>query len=251
MSELNLHTLKPAEGSHRDRKRVGRGHGSGSGKTAGRGQKGQKSRSGSHSMRPGFEGGQMPLYMRLGKLRGPNHRKSMPMGPFRTHTTPVNVRELARFDAGTEVTPELLKQAGVVRSLKHPIKVLGSGELTVKLTVHAHRFSAKAVELIEAAGGSVVLVGPQPDPDAKPKKRRAKAPSAEAQEQEQPQAKAAPKPKQKKAPKAEQAEPEGAAQAEPEAAEEAEKAPAEDAPPEDEPVAEATDTSDDNGETTD
>ena len=177
MSELNLHTLKPAEGSHRDRKRVGRGHGSGSGKTAGRGQKGQKSRSGSHSMRPGFEGGQMPLYMRLGKLRGPNHRKSMPMGPFRTHTTPVNVRELARFDAGTEVTPELLKQAGVVRSLKHPIKVLGSGELTVKLTVHAHRFSAKAVELIEAAGGSVVLVGPQPDPDAKPKKRRAKAPA--------------------------------------------------------------------------
>src|SRR5258706_494419 len=132
-----LKNLKRAEGSHRDRKRVGRGHGSGSGKTSGRGQKGQKSRSGSHNMRPGFEGGQMPLYMRLGKLRGPNHRKSMPMGPFRTFTTPVNVRELTRFDAGTEVTPELLKQAGVVRSLKHPIKVLGSGELTVKLTVHA------------------------------------------------------------------------------------------------------------------
>ena len=246
MSELNLHTLKPAEGSHRERKRVGRGHGSGSGKTAGRGQKGQKSRSGSHSMRPGFEGGQMPLYMRLGKLRGPNHRKSMPMGPFRTDTTPVNVRELARFDAGTEVTPELLKQAGVVRSLKHPIKVLGSGELTVKLTVHAHRFSAKAVELIEAAGGSVVLVGPQADPDAKPKKRRAKAPvAADAQEQEQPEAEAAPKPKQKKAPKAE---PEAAAEAEPEA----EEAPAEpeQAPADDEPVAEATDTSDDNGETT-
>src|SRR6476646_4435522 len=251
MSELNLHTLKPAEGSHRDRKRVGRGHGSGSGKTAGRGQKGQKSRSGSHSMRPGFEGGQMPLYMRLGKLRGPNHRKSMPMGPFRTHTTPVNVRELARFDAGTEVTPELLKQAGVVRSLKHPIKVLGSGELTVKLTVHAHRFSAKAVELIEAAGGSVVLVGPQPDPDAKPKKRRTKAPAtAEAQEQEQPEAEAAPKPKQKKAPKAEQAELEGAAEAEAEA--EAEEAPAEpdEAPAEEEPVAEATDAADDEGETT-
>jgi len=241
MSELNLHTLKPAEGSHRERKRVGRGHGSGSGKTSGRGQKGQKSRSGSHSMRPGFEGGQMPLYMRLGKLRGPNHRKSMPMGPFRTHTTPVNVRELARFDAGTEVTPELLKQAGVVRSLKHPIKVLGSGELTVKLTVHAHRFSAKAVELIEAAGGSVVLVGPQPDPDAKPKKRRAKAPAAaDAQEQEQPEAEAAPKPKQKKAPKAE---PEAAAEAEPEA----EEAPAE--PAEVEPVAEATDTPDDEDET--
>ena len=251
MSELNLHTLKPAEGSHRDRKRVGRGHGSGSGKTAGRGQKGQKSRSGSHSMRPGFEGGQMPLYMRLGKLRGPNHRKSMPLGPFRTHTTPVNVRELARFDAGTEVTPELLKQAGVVRSLKHPIKVLGSGELTVKLTVHAHRFSAKAVELIEAAGGSVVLVGPQPDPDAKPKKRRAKAAAAaDSQEQEQPEAEAAPKPKQKKAAKAEQAEPEAGAEAEAEP--EAEEAPAEPEPAaaEDEPVAEATDTSDDNGETT-
>jgi large subunit ribosomal protein L15 len=245
MSELNLHTLKPAEGSHRERKRVGRGHGSGSGKTSGRGQKGQKSRSGSHSMRPGFEGGQMPLYMRLGKLRGPNHRKSMPLGPFRTHTTPVNVRELARFDAGTEVTPELLKQAGVVRSLKHPIKVLGSGELTVKLTVHAHRFSAKAVELIEAAGGSVVLVGPQPDPDAKPKKRRAKAPAAA--EQDQPEAEAAPKPKQKKAPKAQQAEPEAAAEAEPEA----EEAPAEpeQAPAEDEPVAEATDTTDDEDET--
>jgi large subunit ribosomal protein L15 len=249
MSELNLHTLKPAEGSHRDRKRVGRGHGSGSGKTAGRGQKGQKSRSGSHSMRPGFEGGQMPLYMRLGKLRGPNHRKSMPLGPFRTHTTPVNVRELARFDAGTEVTPELLKQAGVVRSLKHPIKVLGSGELTVKLTVHAHRFSAKAVELIEGAGGSVVLVGPQPDPDAKPKKRRAKAPAAA--EQEQPEAEAAPTPKQKKAPKAEQAEPEAATEAEAEP--EAEEAPAEpeadEAPAGDEPVAEATDTADDEDET--
>ena len=247
MSELNLHTLKPAEGSHRDRKRVGRGHGSGSGKTAGRGQKGQKSRSGSHSMRPGFEGGQMPLYMRLGKLRGPNHRKSMPMGPFRTHTTPVNVRELARFDAGTEVTPELLKQAGVVRSLKHPIKVLGSGELTVKLTVHAHRFSARAVELIEAAGGSVVLVGPQPDPDAKPKKRRAKAPTPEAQEQ--PEAEAAPKPKQKKAPKAEQAEPEAAAEAEEVSAEPEPAAEAEQAPAEDEPVAEATDTTDDEDET--
>jgi len=248
MSELNLHTLKPADGSHRDRKRVGRGHGSGSGKTAGRGQKGQKSRSGSHSMRPGFEGGQMPLYMRLGKLRGPNHRKSMPLGPFRTHTTPVNVRELARFDAGTEVTPELLKQAGVVRSLKHPIKVLGSGELTVKLTVHAHRFSAKAVELIEAAGGSVVLVGPQPDPDAKPKKRLAKASAAE---QEQPAVEAAPKPKQKKAPKAEQAEPEAAEEAEAEpATEDAPEPEADEAPAEEQPVAEATDAADDEDETT-
>src|SRR5437868_10253663 len=181
MSELNLHTLKPAEGSHRDRKRVGRGHGSGSGKTAGRGQKGQKSRSGSHSMRPGFEGGQMPIYMRLGKLRGPNHRKSMPMGPFRTHTTPVNGRDLAKFEAGTEVTPELLKQAGVVRSLKHPIKILGGGELSVKLTVQAHGFSARAVELIEGAGGTVVRLGGEPEakPEPKPKKRSRPAAAAE------------------------------------------------------------------------
>jgi large subunit ribosomal protein L15 len=154
-----LHELRPAEGSHRDRKRVGRGEGSGTGKTSGRGQKGQKSRSGSHRMRAGFEGGQMPLYMRLGKLRGPNHRKSMPMGPFRTHTTPVNVRDLARFDAGSEVTPETLKAAGVVSSLRHPIKVLGDGELGHGLTVHAHAFSRRAAELIEAAGGKAVVIG--------------------------------------------------------------------------------------------
>jgi large subunit ribosomal protein L15 len=175
MSDLNLHTLKPADGSHRDRKRVGRGPGSGNGKTSGRGQKGQKSRSGSHSMRAGFEGGQMPLYMRLGKLRGPNHKKSMPMGPFRTTTTPVNVRDLGRFDAGTEVTPELLKQAGVVRTLKHPIKILGSGELSAKLTVHAHGFSARAVELIEGAGGTVVRIGGEPEPAAPKPARRKRA----------------------------------------------------------------------------
>jgi large subunit ribosomal protein L15 len=180
MSDLSLHTLKPADGSHRDRKRVGRGPGSGSGKTSGRGQKGQKSRSGSHAMRAGFEGGQMPLYMRLGKLRGPNHKKSMPMGPFRTTTTPVNVRDLAKFDAGTEVTPELLKQAGVVRTLRHPIKILGSGELSTKLTVHAHGFSARAVELIEGAGGTVVRLGGEPEEAPKPARRkRAAAPAEE------------------------------------------------------------------------
>jgi large subunit ribosomal protein L15 len=180
MSDLNLHTLKPADGSHRDRKRVGRGPGSGNGKTSGRGQKGQKSRSGSHAMRAGFEGGQMPLYMRLGKLRGPNHKKSMPMGPFRTTTTPVNVRDLDRFDAGTEVTPELLKQAGVVRTLKHPIKILGSGELSTKLTVHAHGFSARAVELIEGAGGSVVRLGGEPEAKAsKPAGRKRAAAQTE------------------------------------------------------------------------
>src|SRR3954447_2091627 len=159
MSDLTLHTLKPADGSHRDRKRVGRGPGSGNGKTSGRGQKGQKSRSGSHAMRPGFEGGQMPLYMRLGKLRGPNHRKSMPMGPFRTYTTPVNVGDLERFDAGVEVTPELLKAAGVVRTLRHPVKILGDGDLSTKLTVHAHGFSRRAAEVIESAGGKAVVIG--------------------------------------------------------------------------------------------
>ncbi|MDX6592124.1 MAG: large subunit ribosomal protein [Gaiellales bacterium] len=208
--ELNLHTLQPAEGSHRERKRVGRGHGSGNGKTSGRGQKGQKSRAGSHRMRPGFEGGQMPLYMRLGKLRGPNHKKSMPLGPFRTFTTPVNVHELERFDAGAEVTPELLKQAGVVRSLKHPIKILATGELTKKLTVRAHGFSAKAVEVIEAAGGTVVRLGrngaeqAEETKPAKPSKRKTtKAAAAQAEVQ---------------APAAE--EPEAVEAAEPEATEE-------------------------------
>jgi large subunit ribosomal protein L15 len=172
-----LHELRPAEGSHRDRKRVGRGEGSGKGKTSGRGQKGQKSRAGSHRMRAGFEGGQMPLYMRLGKLRGPNHRKSMPMGPFRTQTTPVNVGDLERFDAGVEVTPDLLKAAGVVRTLRHPVKILGDGELSTKLTVHAHAFSRRAAEAIESAGGKAVVIGGAAA--AEPKKpRRAAAPEA-------------------------------------------------------------------------
>ena len=199
MSELNLHTLQPAEGSHRDRKRVGRGHGSGSGKTAGRGQKGQKSRSGSHRMRPGFEGGQMPLYMRLGKLRGPNHRKSMPMGPFRTHTTPVNVRDLERFDAGVEVTPDLLKAAGVVRTLRHPVKILGDGKLSRGLTVHAHAFSRRAAELIEGAGGKAVVIGGGPVV-AEPKDGAAE-PAASEPEAAEPEAAPAEEAKPKRAPR--------------------------------------------------
>jgi large subunit ribosomal protein L15 len=186
-----LHELRPAEGSHRDRKRVGRGEGSGNGKTSGRGQKGQKSRAGSHRMRAGFEGGQMPLYMRLGKLRGPNHRKSMPMGPFRTYTTPVNVGALERFDAGVEVTPDLLKAAGVVRTLRHPVKILGDGELSTKLTVHAHAFSRRAAEAIESAGGKAVVIGGGPavaEPEkpgraAKPKAAPAEEPAAEAEDE--------------------------------------------------------------------
>jgi large subunit ribosomal protein L15 len=194
-----LHELRPAEGSHRNRKRVGRGEGSGTGKTSGRGQKGQKSRSGSHRMRAGFEGGQMPLYMRLGKLRGPNHRKSMPMGPFRTYTTPVNVGALERFDAGVEVTPDLLKAAGVLSSLRHPVKILGDGELSTKLTVHAHAFSRRAAEAIEAAGGKAVVIGGGPaaaEPEeprrgAKAKAAPAEEPAAEAQD-EAPEADAEP-----------------------------------------------------------
>jgi hypothetical protein len=166
----------------------------------------------------------------------------MPMGPHRTHTVAVNVRDLERFDAGTEITPELLKQAGVVRSLKHPIKILASGELTKKLTVHAHGFSAKAAELIEAAGGSVVRLGQpaEPEPAAKTRTRRRPKPATEAADAEQPQVDAEPeaepaaeqKPKRTRKPKAE-ADPEPEA----EAAAEPADAPAGD----DEAVAEATD----------
>jgi large subunit ribosomal protein L15 len=155
--ELNLSNLKPAQ-ERKDRKRVGRGLGSGKGRYSGRGIKGQKSRSGSKKMRAGFEGGQMPLYMRVGKQRGSTSADAMPIGPFRTYSQPVNVSALARFDAGTEVTPELLKQAGLIRSIRKDVKILGKGELTVKLTVVAHAVSASAREKIEGAGGSVTLL---------------------------------------------------------------------------------------------
>jgi large subunit ribosomal protein L15 len=157
---IELSDLRPAPGSHRERKRIGRGHAAGGGKTAGRGQKGQKSRSGSHRMRAGFAGGQNPLQMQLGKQRGPHKKTSMPFGPFRTHTQGVNVRDLARrFEAGAEVTPETLLSAGVLRHLRHPVKILGQGDLTVPLTVVAHGFSASARQKIEAAGGTVVVLG--------------------------------------------------------------------------------------------
>ncbi len=160
MSEpITLSNLKPAPGAQKTRKRVGRGNGSGNGKTAGRGQKGQKSRSGSHNMRPGFEGGQMPLYMRTGKLRGPHMKKSMPMGPFRTQSEIVNVGSLAeKFPAGTEVTPEMLVQTGLLSRIKHPVKVLGEGDLGHALTIHAHAFSASAKAKIEAAGGTAKVI---------------------------------------------------------------------------------------------
>lgn len=171
-----LHNLAPSNGATKERKRVGRGPASGKGKTSGRGQKGQKSRSGSHNMRAGFEGGQMPVYMRVSKLRGSNKKMSMPMGPFRTYTIPVNVRDLAGFEDGTVVTPELLKQAGVIKHAKHPVKILGDGELKVKLTVNVHKVSASAKEKIEAAGGSIELIaGPALHGREKVKAERAAA----------------------------------------------------------------------------
>jgi large subunit ribosomal protein L15 len=153
-SRIGLHSLAPAPGSRRPRKRVGRGEGSGTGKTAGRGQKGAGARSGS-KRRVRLEGGQMPIHMRMRKLRGPHMKKSMPFEPFRTHTQPVNISELERtFDAGSEVTLELLRKSGLAGRKDVPVKVLAKGELSKALTVHAHAFSAVARERIEAAGGS-------------------------------------------------------------------------------------------------
>jgi large subunit ribosomal protein L15 len=155
-----LHELAPAPGARRTRKRVGRGPGSGTGKTSGRGHKGQKARAGSHRMRAGFVGGQNPLQMQLGKQRGSTKKMSMPMGPFRTFTQGVNVSVLAaRFEKDAEVTPETLLAAGVLRHLRHPVKILGNGELDHALVVRAHGFSAGARQKIEAAGGSVTVIG--------------------------------------------------------------------------------------------
>ena len=169
--ELNLSNLSPAQ-PRKARKRIGRGLGSGKGRYSGRGLKGQKSRAGSHKMRPGFAGGQMPLAMRLPKLRGSTSKDAMPVGPFRTETQPVNVRDLERFDAGTDVTPELMLTHGLVSSARIDVKVLGDGELTKKLTVTAHRFSASAREKIEKAGGKVVCLR---EPVTKAPAKRAKA----------------------------------------------------------------------------
>jgi large subunit ribosomal protein L15 len=155
--ELNLHSLQPAQ-ARKDRKRVGRGQGSGKGRYSGRGIKGQKSRSGSHKMRAGFEGGQMPIYMRMGKQRGSTSKDAMPIGPFRTQTAPVNLRDLDRFEAGAEVTPESLVEKGLLKNTKIDVKVLGMGEISKKLTVRVHAISATAREKIEAAGGTVELL---------------------------------------------------------------------------------------------
>src|SRR6476660_10533300 len=149
--EIGLHNLKPKPGSRRPRRRLGRGEGSGLGKTSGRGQKGYGSRSGA-KRKSAYEGGQNPLHMRMRKLRGPHMKKSMPFEDFRTRTQPVNVAELEeRFDAGAEVTPDSLPEKGLAKR-KDPVKILARGDISKKLTVRAHAFSAAAREKIEGAG---------------------------------------------------------------------------------------------------
>jgi large subunit ribosomal protein L15 len=156
--DFGLHTLKPAPGSRKDRKRVGRGEGSGLGKTSGRGQKGYGSRSGAKD-RTRFEGGQMPIHMRMRKLRGPHMKKSMPFEPFRTHTQPVNLADLeARFEKNDAVTLDAMREKGLGTRKGIPVKVLAKGEITKPLTVHAHKFSATARAAIEAAGGTCQVV---------------------------------------------------------------------------------------------
>jgi large subunit ribosomal protein L15 len=146
---MNLSELRPAEGSkHSANFRVGRGHGSGNGKTAGKGHKGQKARSG--APRPGFEGGQMPLYRRLPK-RGFHNRNTKDI-------VSINVTELNRFEDGTVVTIETLLENGVIKNPKDGVKILGNGELTKKVTVKANAFSASAVEKIQALGGTAEVI---------------------------------------------------------------------------------------------
>lgn len=191
---MKLHELQPAPGSHHSRKRVGRGPGSGHGKTATRGQKGQGART-SVNLPKTFEGGQTRLTMRTPKLRGFNNK-------WRKRFAVLNLTRLNRFDAGTEVKPETLLEAGIIKDVGAGIKVLGTGDLTRKLTIHAHRFSVEARRKIEAAGGTVAVI--EVPPPIRPKTKRAKnQPKPERPvEPEKPQAEAEPKPKKEKAPKA-------------------------------------------------
>jgi large subunit ribosomal protein L15 len=177
--QLNLSNLQPAQ-ARENRKRVGRGPGSGKGRYSGRGIKGQKSRAGSHKMRAGFEGGQMPIYMRIGKQRGSTSKDAMPVGPFRTETVPVNVRDLDRFDAGAEVTPESLVEKRLIKNTKIDVKLLGTGEISKKLTVRVHAISASAREKIEKAGGTVELLR---EPKVKKARHHAAKPAAAADEE--------------------------------------------------------------------
>jgi large subunit ribosomal protein L15 len=155
---IGLHSLRPPRGARKPRKRVGRGEGSGYGRTSGRGQKGAGARSG-NKRKAGYEGGQMPLHMRMRKLRGPHMKKSMPFEPFRTHTQPVNLTDLNRFEDGAEVTPDTLRTRGLATRKQTPVKMLARGDLDRKnLVVSAHAFSAKAREAIEGAGGKCNVI---------------------------------------------------------------------------------------------
>lgn len=146
---MRLHELRPAPGTTKEPKRKGRGTATGQGKTGGRGQKGQGSRSGG-GVRPGFEGGQMPLFRRLPKRGFTNI--------FAVEYEEVNVEQLNSFENGTEITPELLKEVGIVKKMRDGVKILGNGELTKSLTVKANKFSKSAIEKIESAGGRVEVI---------------------------------------------------------------------------------------------
>jgi large subunit ribosomal protein L15 len=155
---VGLHSLKPAKGSRKAPKRVGRGNAGGGGTTAGRGTKGYGARSGS-KVRPRFEGGQNPIHMRMRKLRGPHMKKSMPFEPFRTHTQVVNLLDLEeRFESGAAVTLETMHGKGLATRKHIPVKILAKGSISKPLTVEAHAFSAKAREQIESAGGTCELI---------------------------------------------------------------------------------------------
>ncbi len=150
---IGAHELRPSRGATHSRKRVGRGNGSGHGTYAGRGLKGQKSRSGKKKAYDAFEGGQFPLSRKFHSLRGFNNKWRVPFQP-------VNLAALDRFDAGADVTPETLLAAGILRHLREPVKILGAGDLAKGLNVSAHRFSETAKAKIEAAGGTATLIGP-------------------------------------------------------------------------------------------
>jgi large subunit ribosomal protein L15 len=207
--EIGLHNLKPKDGSRHRKKRVGRGEGSGLGKTSGRGENGAGARSGA-KRKVNFEGGQMPIHMRMRKLRGPHMKKSMPFEQFgRTQTQPVNLKDLeARFDSGADVTPDSLREKGLATRKDVPVKILAQGDLGKKLTVRVHYASKAAREKIEGAGGTVELLVEPPKPKSKPKpkpQQKEKPKPKPQKEKSAPAAEAEPPPEPEEAPEPEPA----------------------------------------------
>jgi len=198
LKQLNLSNLAPAQ-PREDRKRVGRGLGSGKGRYSGRGIKGQSRAPARTRCGRDSRGGQTTIYMRLGKLRGATSKDAMPIGPFRTYTQPVNLRDLDRFDAGEEVTPETLVEKRLIKNTRTDVKLLGVGEVTKKLTVRVHAISASAREKIEGAGGTVELLR---EPKVQKKRRHQAKPAAA----EEPAATAEEQPKAAEEPATEEAE---------------------------------------------